>query len=250
MRNVSNGPCECGLSYARGHRPLSEAASPRALRVPARPEIRSIRHTPRIGEVQGYPLHVVDERLPIAFRHTLTHSAMAAHRTMPRYSANYDGTITEDNQCLYLLASDLNIVATVVTSLDEWFWKLRWCDVSVERLDTIAQMRRGFKVARVRVAKDYREREITSKLMIEVPRPLPCAVDEVGWEVPFTLGSRKLVRRLRPETLLTCGDPCSLHNTLSIGEDWAVSEGEFARLPPANWRVLPVEFVASGGIVQ
>jgi hypothetical protein len=178
-----------------------------------------IRHTPRLAEVGGFPLHVVDARTPFEVRHRLAHVAIVAHRTMTDYPAGYDGTLTEDDQRLYLLADGTRAVAMVLTALDERFWPLCWRPGGPpELVGSRAIMRTGPKVARVWVAKDYRGRGLATELTLEVLRQLPCAIEAIGWEMPFTPGGRALVRRLRETEFLGCGDPHSLQQVLD-GED-------------------------------
>lgn len=179
-----------------------------------------IRRVPRVAEVAGFPLHVVDARTPFVTRHCLAHVAMVAHRTMTDYPAGYDGTINEDDQRLYLLADRTRAVAMVLTALDQRFWKLRWRSDLAPLLEgkNKADMRSGFKVARVWVAKKYRGRGLAIELTLEVLRQLPCTLESVGWEMPFTPGGRALVQRLRPVEFFGCGDPYSLQQVLD-GKD-------------------------------
>lgn len=184
------------------------------------PAIAALSEVPRVGEVDGYSLHLVDQRLRFDVRHELAHVAMVAHRTMPRYKAGYDGSITDNDQRLYLLVVDGRAVAMAVTSLDNVFWKLCWNDdCTAEILDTNAEVRTGFKIARVWAAKEYRGRGLGAKLVFETLRQLACAIDQVGWAAPFTRAGRAFVRRLRPSKFLACGDPYSVHKVLARGDD-------------------------------
>lgn len=214
--------CTCGLRFVPGVPEDDERHEREHAEFLRGPIMRVVRNVPRVGEVEDFPLHLVDERTPFVIRHQLAHVAMVAHRTMSSYPAGYDGTITpEDDQRLYLLADrGDNLFAMALTSLDDHFWKLRWReDGKAKLIDSHAVQRSGFKIARVWVAKDYRGRGIAAKLTGEVLRKLPCEFHLVGWEVPFTPGGRALVQRLQPGDFFACGDPYSVGKVLERDDD-------------------------------
>lgn len=179
---------------------------------PALPEISQVNEVASVGQLS---VHLLDGSHPLPLRRTLAHVAMVAHRCMPSYPAGYDGTVTEDDQRLYLAANRDHVVAMALTSLDDRFWKLAWGPKeSLVLVDRSASLRRSHKIARVWTAASYRGKGIARSLVLEVARFLPCELNMLGWELPFTAPGARLVQHLLPHSFWGCADPFTLQRVL------------------------------------
>jgi hypothetical protein len=179
---------------------------------PEIPAVRLIPHTTTIGELSIY---VVDQTCPIEIRREISHVAMVAQRSMTDYPAGYDGTITEDDQRLFIAADGIRIVSMVLTAFDDIFWRLVWkLGGSIKLEDQIPLERRSYKVARVWTASGYRRKGLTCQLIKIASDILQCNIVDIGWELPFTRGGTNLVKRLCPDFFWGCGDSFSLRKSL------------------------------------
>lgn len=208
--------CDCGLSYVPGH-PDDESHHVQIhaeyLSGPELPAVRQLSPCVTNGPLSIY---VVDGTCPVTIRCALAHVAMVAHRSMPDYPAGYDGTVTEDDQRLYLAAAGVHIVAMALTALDDGFWRFAWqADGSLTLMEPVPSIRRSHKIARVWTAAAYRRRGLALWLIQTASRLLPCEIADLGWELPFTLGGARLVKRLCPEAFWGAAvDPFTLREAL------------------------------------
>jgi hypothetical protein len=207
--------CKCGLNYVHGH-PEDERRHKRLHLEYARgPLLRILPCIPKIGMVEGYHVHLVDSSVPEAKRHQLAHVAMVAQRSMPSYPAGYDGTVTEDDQRLYILADHSRAIAFVLTAFGDRFWHLRWNGhAEDEMVSQQASQKRRAKVGRVWVAANYRRRHFAQQLVQLVCNHLQTNIVDLGWELPFTDSGRELVRSFLCEEFWGCGDFQAVRDTL------------------------------------
>ena len=207
--------CECGLTYMPGipeddERHAREHAE--YLSGPALLEINQVNEVASVGQLS---VHLLDGSYPLPLRRRLAYVAMVAHRCMSSYPTGYDGTVTEDDQRLYLVADRDNVVAMALTSLDERFWKLAWGPKdSFVLVDKSASLRRGHKIARLWTAASYRGKGIARSLALEVARLLPCELSMLGWELPFTAAGARMVQHFLPHSFWGCADRFTLRQVL------------------------------------
>ena len=141
---------------------------------------------------------------------------MVAARSMPEYPTGYDGTITEDDPRLYVLATGDRTVGFVLTAFDESFWRLSWkADGVIELLENTPSLHRGTKVGRVWVAAKYRRKGLSTQLVEIAAQHMSVEVSELRWELPFTPGGSALVRHISPHIFLGCGNQFALHEALN-----------------------------------
>jgi len=171
---------------------------------------------PIIGKIGQLSVYLVDSSVETDIRQNIAHVAMVAQRSMPKYPAGYDGSVTEDDQRLYILAAGERAVGFVLTALDERFWRLSWkADGAIELLGQEALLRRGPKVARVWVAGEYRRKRVSIELLQLSVQHWSVEVSALGWELPFTPSGAALVQRILPTLFLGCGDRYSLYHSLT-----------------------------------
>lgn len=103
----------------------------------------------------------------------------------------------------------------VLTARDDRYWRLGWkSDGSISLIEHKASMRRSYKVARIWTAGEYRRNGLAVQLIHTASRLLPCAVGDLGWELPFTSNGRLIVQHLCPDKFWGCGSPFSLQDTI------------------------------------
>jgi hypothetical protein len=192
--------CDCGLHYVVGD-PKDEERHRRVHGDYASgPDIPDLAHARELGPLRDFQLLLVDCSVPQAARSRIARVAMVAQRSMPRYPAGYDGTITEDDQRLYILANGSRAVAFVLTAFGERFWRLRWApSEKFSLVDKAARTERTATVGRVWVAGDNRRSGLAKELLSATGRHLSVEVAAVGWELPFTSAGRALVRSFCPD---------------------------------------------------
>jgi hypothetical protein len=207
--------CDCGLSYVPGHPDDETYHAQIHAEYLSGPEIPVIRLLSPCATDGPLPIYVVDGTCLEAIRCALARVAMVAHRSMPEYPAGYDGTVTEDDQRLYLAADGARIVAMALTTLDDAFWRLAWqADGSLTLIEPVASISRSHKIARVWTAAAYRRRGLALRLIQTASGLLPCAIADLGWELPFTPGGARLVQCLCPEVFWACCDTFTLQEVL------------------------------------
>lgn len=214
VRTVGN-PCECGLDYVRGLDEDEKYHTKIHAEYARGPKIAVLGRLPSSRLVGGFTFHVIDGSVPFDTRRKLAHVAMVAHRSIPG-PAGYDGTVTEDDQRLYVLAAKSHAVAMVLMALDSYFWKLAWGPRgSLELVEQQALSHRGPKVARVWVAANHRRKGLVISLILEAATHLGVDPQEFGWELPFTEGGSAVVRKFSPAAFLGCCDGFTLREVLS-----------------------------------
>jgi len=203
--------CECGYTYEPGY-PVDEVFHSKIhseyLYGPEIPAIRML--TPSVAET-SLPIYIIDETCPEEIRRDIAYVARVAWHSMQHFPVGYDGSITDEEPRVYLAADGDNIVAMVLTSFDNRFWRLAWkSDGSFSLLDNIASTRRKPKIARVWTAAHYRRRGLASLLIQTASRHFPAEISDFGWELPFTSNGSCLVKRLCSDIFWGCCDPSTL----------------------------------------
>ncbi len=179
---------------------------------PIIPEVRKLRKIGAVGELSAL---LVDASVPQSVRYKIAHVAMVAQRSMPEYKTGYDGTITEDDQRLYVLAEGDRVVAFILTALEDRFWRLSWgVSDRFSLLDKGPLMRRGYKVGRIWVASERRRSGLAAQLVSLAVQHLEVVISDVGWELPFSSNGAVFVRQLLPTAFLGCADPYTLYKAL------------------------------------
>ncbi len=138
-----NPTCECGLRYVRGLPEDEDYHAKIHKEYALGPVIPKVCTVPGITKVGNLAVHVVDASVPLDVRQDIAHVAMVAARSMPEYPSGYDGTITEDDPRLYVLATGDRTVGFVLTALDKSFWRLSWID-HILRHGHICQIIEGY----------------------------------------------------------------------------------------------------------
>jgi len=168
-----------------------------------------------IGHVGALRVLMIDATTPAPVRRELAEVVYVAQVETPDFPAGYDGTVTEADERLFLVAGGARAVAFAVTALDEPHWRLRWeGHDALEFADQQAIPGDRQKIGRVWVAKAHRRQGIAKGLLEIVARTLGCELRDLGWELPLTGDGRRLLRKLLPETWLGRGDAFALEETL------------------------------------
>lgn len=180
------------------------------------PELFELRALEPIDMVSGYPLFLIDANVIPLFRRQLKHIAFVAQREMSDFPAGYDGSITEADERLYIVADGDRGIAMVLTAIDEYSCQLIFTkDGRVKQpLNSIAQAVPRQKIARIWVAKAYRNRGMGAKLVMAVAKSLKSELADIGWELPPTTDGKKLIQKLLPSQWWGCGDAYALKETL------------------------------------
>ena len=167
--------CECGLSFVQGLEEDELLHQQAHREYEAGPELPVVHSLVACDTIDGLSVYHIDRLIPQPVRQELAHVALVAHRSMPGFKSGYDGSVTEDDQRLFLLADGSRVVAMVLTAMEEFFWHIGWDDTGRPKLLNDAQVeRRGPKVGRVWVAAGYRRKIVRSS-----PRYRACCV--LGW---------------------------------------------------------------------
>lgn len=173
------------------------------------PTINAIRRLQKLDQIGNLVLYLVDSSVPLAARRKLAHIALVAQRSIGG-PTGYSGTVTEDDERLYILADGLRAVSMVLTALDDGFWRHRWgVDGAFELIDSEPSLRRGPKVARAWVAAQYRRSGLAKNLILAATTHLSVDVSLLGWELPFTKPGRHLALSISPREFWGCGGPQS-----------------------------------------
>ncbi len=215
MGRIVGNPCECGLDYVRGLDEDEKYHAKIHAEYARGPKIAVLGRLPSLGLVDEFTFHAVDSSVPFDMRRKVAHVAMVAHGSILG-PAGYDGTVTKDDQRLYILATKSHVVAMAITTLDSYFWKLAWGPHgSVEIVEREALSRTSPKVARVWVASNYRRKGLATSLIIEASKHLGVDTQMLGWELPFTEGGSAVVRKFSPVAFLGCCDAFTLREVLN-----------------------------------
>lgn len=147
--------CECGLTYVPGE-PEEEEVHTRDHDVYLRgPILAPLPGIDPSGTVASLPLFIIDGSVPQSVRHQLVAVVYAA--SPPEFPAGYDGTVTEDQETLFLVVDGDRVVALAVTAFDDYYWRLSWTsDGMVKLVRNNPSIERRLKIARIGVAKTYR----------------------------------------------------------------------------------------------
>ena len=180
---------------------------------PLTPELLEAR---TVSNLKGFSVRLVDGSVPLPSRRKIAHVAMVAQRSMSRYPAGYDGTVTEDDPRLYVLAAQERAIAFVLTASDTIFWRLSWrVDHKFELLQRESLEHSGPKVGRVWVATERRRQRLSALLMEVAAEHLAVQVPALGWELPFSRDGAALVQYLLPSAFYGCCDPYTLRKAIN-----------------------------------
>ena len=170
------------------------------------PDIPEIQALPKIASKGALRLVVVDKSVGEPIRKAIAHVAMVAHRCMPEYKAGYYGTDSEDSR-LYALVNGTRIVGMVITSFEKHLCRYTWNSEDYVLIwETNDDFVSGPKISRVWTAGSYRHQGLAKWLTFEVGKHLDCNVQNLGWEMPFTINGKALVKSVCPKCFLGCGD--------------------------------------------
>lgn len=207
--------CECGLKYVPGEPDNDSLHAMWHDEYLNGPELFQLRALEAIDMVSGYQLFLVDANADQDIRSQLKHIAFVAQREMSDFPAGYDGTITEADQRLYIVADGDRGIAMVVTAKDEYSWRLAFnSDSTVGLLNAKALFGKRQKITRIWVAKNYRRHGIGVSLVRAVAKSLKCELADIGWELPLSSNGKKLIQKLVPSQWWGCGDANALQETL------------------------------------
>lgn len=107
--------CDCGLDYVSGHPEDEEEHARIHAEYSFGPEIPAVERVSPCGIYRTFSLYEINQACPIAIRRELAHVAWVACHSMSGYPLGYDGSVTEDDQRLYIAADNAHIVA-----LSQW----------------------------------------------------------------------------------------------------------------------------------
>ena len=220
MSCIVGNPCECGLAYDQNIAKDRRRHAKMHTEYLSGPQIKDLQSLQFIDSIEGFPIRLVTTSTPIELRRKFAHIAMVAQRTMPGYPAGYDGTITEDDQRLYIVVNGTHAIGMLLSALDSRFWKMAWLPHGAPTLeDPQPLLRRGPKIARVWVAKDFQRKGLAIRLVTVALRHLDVEATSLGWELPFSSAGSKVVQRVSAERFLGCCDRFTLrqYNNFNAG---------------------------------
>lgn len=206
--------CECGLSYVSGVPEDEEAHACMHAEYQRGPQLPWLLSLDPADEVLGFPLYRVDRSVASQLRSRLAHAALVAHRSMSEYPAGYDGTVTEDDQRLYLIADDFRAVSLAIVSRDNRFWSLSWSNGGATLRRPEAATDHRYKVARLWTAKDYRLLGLAVGLVKFVANDVAVSLGQMGWELPLTDAGAVFLRSFLPDEWWGCGDGEAVRETI------------------------------------
>lgn len=206
--------CECGLGYVKGY-PDDEKYHRRLHREYAQgPVIEVLSLTPALETHNNLTIHLVDSSVPIFNRRKIAHIAMVAQRSMPDYKTGYDGTVTEDDQRLYVVREKKRAVGFLLTANCHGFWHLRWANEKVELVSKQPLLETRPTIARVWIAANYRKKGLAKQLICCAALNLGIEENAFCWEMPFTAQGAALARSFYPYLFLGSCDNYTLHQLL------------------------------------
>src|SRR5712691_1099145 len=103
--------CDCGFTYVPGHPDDERDHAQIHAEYLSGPEIPAVRRLSPCATDGPLSFYAVDGACPKAIRDALVEVMRVAYRSMPGYPIGYDGTVTEDDERLYLAAEGVRIVA-------------------------------------------------------------------------------------------------------------------------------------------
>lgn len=208
--------CECGLSFVEGLESDEQIHAEMHEEYLLGPRLEALRFVSVRPHREGYGLAVIDSTVPENIRHSLARAAMVSRFETPEFPAGYDGSVTDAQEKMFIVAKEDRAIAVALTGLDEPHWRLGWTALGgvylVERTPLIGSRQ---KIGRIWVAKSYRGSGIAAALATEISSSLSVPLAELGWELPLTQSGRSLLHRLVPGEWLGRGDPFALRDTLS-----------------------------------
>ena len=212
--------CECGLGYIRGS-PEDERMHTEVHGEFARgPTIRRLSELEKLRSVRDLELLRADANTPEYLRLEVAYIARVAQRETPDFKAGYDGTITDEEPSLYVLAEGSRAVGMCLVGRTQRSWRLRWVSESRAclRAKDASNADRPL-VARVWIAGDYRRQGLGGALMCAV-------IDESGipsaqwcWQLPFSYAGRRFARHLTAAEWYGDGDAFDLQGILADPPD-------------------------------
>jgi hypothetical protein len=179
------------------------------------PVIPELARTNIVGNIDNASVRLVNGSVPVLDRRAIARVAYAAQRSMPAYKTGYDGTVTEDDQRLYVLAMGNRAIGLVLTALQSRTWRVKWAEGgSIHRESEVPLDTRGPVVARVWIASNKRQSGFGRNLTKIALSHLGVSASTVGWEFPFTDSGAALVRFFCSKQFLVCCDHWTLmHHT-------------------------------------
>ncbi len=215
MGNAIKPTCECGLSYVIGNvqdETMHELFHKHfEIGVPLNEGAQELPRT----QIQGRDIIVIDSSVPKAIRQGFHDLLLAAHRNLPKYPIGYDGHVDERQQTLFVLAEENRAVGFTVFSIDSGFWILTWSNgLSIQLVDTKAELVDRWTLGRIWLAKHYRHKGIGRELLLKSCELVETDSKDIGIELPLTPEARRLIHNVCPGRWYGRGDCNSLHTTL------------------------------------
>ena len=181
------------------------------------PLIPELIQTAIIGKIANTVVRLVDSSVPLLSRRAIARVAYVAQRSMPTYKTGYDGTVTEEDQRLYVLAKETRTIGMVLSALQDSVWQAEWAeDGRINRVSNIPIKARLPVIARIWIATDQRGAGFGRQL-------IECALDNlgvlapaVGWEFPFTESGGLLVKAICPNSFQICCDGLTLQRRTTL----------------------------------
>lgn len=212
--------CECGLSYVTGNEEDELIHARLHDEYLNGPILAAVESLPRLSMLENLCVVVLNRDTPENVRRELAYIANVARRTTPSYPAGYDGTIGQANEHLFLAAHGTRVVCMVMSGLADHFWRFCWReDGAVKMAADAAMIGDRVTIARVWVAKAYRQRGFAGRLVRIAAAELNVGMPDLGWILPLSENGRKLVRSLCPHEWFGCGDCFAIKETLGRGEE-------------------------------
>ena len=181
------------------------------------PLLPELIHTSVLDEVGNATIRLVDGSVPLPIRRAIARVAYVAQRSMPAYMAGYDGTVTEDDQRLYVLSRETRAIGIVLTALQNRSWRVEWSkEGALYRLTDAPCQTRLPVIARIWVASTNRRTGLGRKIVECAIAHLGLSASAVGWELPFTSYGAIFVKALFPSTFLISCDIVTLKKNTKL----------------------------------
>lgn len=181
------------------------------------PLLPDLAYMPIVGMIDGATVRIVDASIPASIRYAIARVAYVAQRSIPSFKTGYDGTVTEDDQRLYILTSGTRATGLVLTALQDRVWQVRWIeDGSLVRISNEPLQIRVHVVARVWVAADMRRRGLGRRLVDCALAHIGESPMNIGWVLPFTESGSALVKDMCPTQLHVSCDPWTLRQNTNL----------------------------------